>query len=1481
MKTILTTLFVLVASILLAQPSLSFQRCYGGTNDENAVKMFDCHGNGFVVFGTTTSYNGDVTGNHGGMDIWVFRNDSTGAIVWQKCLGGTANEDLDNVFATNDGGYVVMGTTYSNNGDVSGNAGGKDIWTFKIDSLGNLLWQNSIGGSLDEADNNSNLSYFFHYQANTQELIVDFDSYSNDGDLTAALGDLDIWKATIDSLGNVIVENPLSSPSADDLFTVFGLNYTPVYDVANLLYVGTDGYTFSGNSSFMGGFTTDGGYIVAWEDLTEGVVGCVKYANTGIVQGDYSASIAGQCNTNMTSGIAGPTANGFIVSYETEFFGCFGPPPSQDTYKYIYNNAGNLLASCGTSFETNGGGFSSWGDCNITYPPYYPPSDTALEGGLIRFQSGITAEKNSFSHTLEWTKTLGGTGYEAYADDIQRPDTAYWILGTTNSTNGDVSGNHSNNGSNDIWLTALSPAKNTASGYVWEDANSSGAIDAGDLPVSNLLLQAATSSSTAYAVSQANGKYDLNIAIGNYVVSAPNLPLYHVLQPATDMVSFSNNNGNIDSLNSFLMLTTPNIQDLRINLTALSAPHTGMARAYDLSYKNVGTQNSAATIRYIFDGNEGFFSALPAPDTLTATYASWNVSTLLPSQSGSISLITGISPAASGAMITAIAMIYPFANEQYLADNTEILQEIATTLFVGAPFDPNDKLVSPAGNPNLNNFLSHEKYLTYTIRFQNTGTAPAINVVLKDTLSHLLDITTLEILSASHDFVARIPEIGKLTITYPNIMLPDSGANYLGSQGFIKFRIKPKSPVGYCQAIGNSASIYFDYNAPVKTNETSTFFLPEASTITTTLTDTICVYQSYDLTCSTPILNFENTWGSNGGSLSSATGNQVTLFANSLNYHQVTLTQSISAIPGCEVSAAPINFWANPVPNAYFNPHNITLCEGNSLTLLAANNAANMICHYVWSFNGNMVGTDTNTYQIPQISLSQQGNYNLSVTNQYGCNRTGQSVITVKPSPTVSINAISATEVCPGDTVTLMAMPSAGTTLYWQKNGGSIAGGTNGTLKPTITGAYRAVANINYNGFNCKDTSNVIGVTIKPLPIVSVSNVGPLTFCDGSSVILNASAIAGYNYVWKESGVPIAGATASSYQTGQAGIYTVTVTDSNTCLKTSSAKTVAVNPKPVVTAFAGNTSLCQGDTVLLTASATAGVTFQWQKNNSNVAGGTNDSLSVILSGNYRVLVVNGSNCKDTSALIAVTVHALPTATLTNVGAFTFCDGNSVTFNANAVAGYNYVWKESGVPIAGATTNSYQTGLAGVYAVTVTDSNTCVKTSLPKIVVVNPKPTINVTSTGSIALGNALLIANATPNATFQWQKNNSNIANGTHDSLYVTVMGNYRVIAKTSANCRDTSGVNQITEQGNNPLMISIYPNPAQEEVFVSWESADNSAAKVSLTDIAGKQVFAQNIVQKPKTEVIIPVSDLAEGVYLLRIEANEGVYTEKVVVRR
>lgn len=134
-------------------------------------------------------------------------------------------------------------------------------------------------------------------------------------------------------------------------------------------------------------------------------------------------------------------------------------------------------------------------------------------------------------------------------------------------------------------------------------------------------------------------------------------------------------------------------------------------------------------------------------------------------------------------------------------------------------FDPNDKTGFPLGL-GVENIIGVNQEIEYLIRFQNTGTDTAFQVVITDELSEKLDLSTLRTGVSSHPYQFNIMDDKTLVFNFENIMLPDSNVNLIESNGFVKFKISPKKELPLGTIINNQAAIYFDFNAPVITNQT-------------------------------------------------------------------------------------------------------------------------------------------------------------------------------------------------------------------------------------------------------------------------------------------------------------------------------------------------------------------------------------------------------------------------------------------------------------------------------------------------------------------------------------------------------------------------------------------------------------------------------------------------------------------------------------
>lgn len=132
---------------LTATGASQWQKCYGGSMHDNALDITETSDGGYVFAGVTSLDDGDVSTPLGQSDAWVVKMDGGGNLQWEKTLGGSLDEQASSIIQTPDGGFVVAGYTYSWDGDVTGHHGNVDGWLVKLNQNGDVVWQNAMGAS--------------------------------------------------------------------------------------------------------------------------------------------------------------------------------------------------------------------------------------------------------------------------------------------------------------------------------------------------------------------------------------------------------------------------------------------------------------------------------------------------------------------------------------------------------------------------------------------------------------------------------------------------------------------------------------------------------------------------------------------------------------------------------------------------------------------------------------------------------------------------------------------------------------------------------------------------------------------------------------------------------------------------------------------------------------------------------------------------------------------------------------------------------------------------------------------------------------------------------------------------------------------------------------------------------------------------------------------------------------------------------------
>jgi hypothetical protein len=572
---------------------------------------------------------------------------------------------------------------------------------------------------------------------------------------------------------------------------------------------------------------------------------------------------------------------------------------------------------------------------------------------------------------------------------------------------------------------------------------------------------------------------------------------------------------------------------------------------------------------------------------------------------------------------------------------------------------------------------------------------------------------------------------------------------------------------------------------------------------TLTATDVISVVMTSNAACATPATATSNTITPTivtrptatitpAGATTFCDGSSLTLNANTgtgLTYQWLRNNANITAATGaaytagaagsyvvivsngtCKDTSAAISLTVLTAPIATISPSGTNaICQGSSQVLTGPAPATGLT--FTWLLNGAIIpGANTNTY-----TAATAGNYRLVLSNGSCSDTSAISIIQVNPKPAATATAAGATTFCTGGSVVLNASTATGVTYQWLRNTAIIAGATTASYTATTSGVYAVV--IRNTTTSCADTSNpAIPVLASTAPSNVLTVVGTLTFCEGGSVRLQAATGTGFTYAWYRNNVLITGATTASYTITTAGVYYAVITN-GACATTTATRTVVVNPLPVAAVTpAGPTAFCNGGSVVLNANTGAGFTYQWRMNSGNITGATSPSYTATVSGDYSVVISNGS-CTNASSDITINVSTMPVPVITPVGPSSFCQGGSVVLDATTGAGYTYQWQLNGSDIAGATASAYSATLSGQYTVIITNG-ACVATSAPITVSVTPAPVADITPAGPTSFcqgGEVLLNASRGTGYTYQWTKDGVAIPGATNFQYAASASGDYAV----------------------------------------------------------------------------------------------------------
>ena len=350
--------------------------------------------------------------------------------------------------------------------------------------------------------------------------------------------------------------------------------------------------------------------------------------------------------------------------------------------------------------------------------------------------------------------------------------------------------------------------------------NNTNGCDALDIVVPSLKFTTTNGTTIGSLISNTLGNYSITVPEGTYTIT-PILENqnYFNVSPTTLTVSFPTQISPF--FQNFCITANGEHPDLEITLIPLEVARPGFETKYKVIYKNKGNQTQSGSVNLTFDDAIlDFISASPVATTQKVNSLSWNFTNLKPFESKEITFTLNVNspmeiPAVNnGDLLKFVATITWQGPDETPIDNAFTLNQTV----VGS-YDPNDKTCLE-GNVIKPELIG--QYVHYMIRFENTGTYAAQNVVVKDMIDlSKFDISSLIPTSSSHSFISKISDNNRVEFIFENINLPFDDAN---NDGYIAFKIKTLPTLKVGDSFTNEANIYFDYNFPIVTNKATSKF---------------------------------------------------------------------------------------------------------------------------------------------------------------------------------------------------------------------------------------------------------------------------------------------------------------------------------------------------------------------------------------------------------------------------------------------------------------------------------------------------------------------------------------------------------------------------------------------------------------------------------------------------------------------------------
>ncbi len=763
-------------------PGIMWEKKYGGTGADQLNDVLIHDDGTFVVVGASKSNDGHISGHHGSLDsndAWIARLDADGNMLWQRSIGGANSDEFNAVIKGVDQSFICIGSTTSNDGDVSNNRGSSDLWVVKVNYDGTIAWSKTFGGSGHDWGFDGVVTSDQHYAIAGTTL-------SRNGDVASNTGDTSAWVIKISGNGSLVWEKcaPVTPSRShgielgenNDLMTYVSqrtqtlegvwpyehwVNHWPAklysVDNSNGTYQVASAVAGEYDNSFVKG---DGEYFLAGSyhdyDYTEF---CFRRRDF-VWKKEFDSTRVMQLGNSYNGNYSCPA----YVNFER-----YGP------YHGIANNEDSYVVA-GTYHQESIG---SYGMLKYGNRDYIHDVDQGVFNSVKTFPSG-----NDFI-------IVGFTGnWRPYYPS--NPEQA-WIVR--------VKGH------------------NRITGQVFLDENNNGIKDAGEPPF-NYGKVKTTKQSSRWEVFPTDGTYAMFVDTGSYQTQYVPPSSYYTVSPAMETSVF-NTFAQRDTIN--FAVRAENIIDKSVACVPLTDVRPGFEAGYKIVYTNRGTvSNSTDTIKLELDPRSSLLNATPQPLSSSGGVFTWHVPGLQPFESAEINIMLQLDapPMLNAGDNISFTTRYIAGGDVDSTDNIFVLQQDVT-----GSYDPNDKNENYSGRMPVAD-LQNGQWLSYTIRFQNTGNDTAFNIIIRDTLTDRLNTDSIQFTGSSHPCTMSLKDGKFLSFNFANILLVDSIQNEPLSHGFVTFKIRPnRALLAMGDTILNGASIYFDFNLPIVTNEHQTIIV--------------------------------------------------------------------------------------------------------------------------------------------------------------------------------------------------------------------------------------------------------------------------------------------------------------------------------------------------------------------------------------------------------------------------------------------------------------------------------------------------------------------------------------------------------------------------------------------------------------------------------------------------------------------------------